>query len=450
MIKLNNITLSLAAAALLSVGFTGCGSDDDSSTSSSTQTGTFVDAPVAGLHYITATQDGYTDANGSFKYVAGETVEFKLGTLSLGKGTAGALVTPYTIADNNDTATNIALLLQNCDANRSNSDVLDLSNLKDCTLLSDINLSVDPVDMETKVSTLLAIPDFKTLVDTNTTLIDHTHALTNMNEYITEHSTEYNKEFTVDYLDGKTLYRQYVDLPTEPVETIAFDLNTTTSFTDENVDPAVTRDDAYAAMDGMIRIEDGKLYEYTTDAGSYNDGVNIYTITSIDDDKIVCSVQIPEGTTTVYFYFDEAKAQANSISVENGFGADWLDNRIMWSVGDDEGDFFQATFEFKDGKNTAQIGLIDTITAPIFNNDYNVTDGTIIVDEIGGERDDGTVKQADDSDRYQKYKIYSIDGTKIITCNDDASVLECSSTSNNYQAFFTDKADAQAYLDSLQ
>ena len=126
-------SILLSTAVILSLGLAGCGSSSDSDTPSSTpvKTGVFADAPVEGLHYTTATQDGYTDANGSFTYKDGETVEFKLGTLSLGKGKAGAFVTPYTIADNNTTATNIALVLQNLDANRSNTQTLNLSKLKD-------------------------------------------------------------------------------------------------------------------------------------------------------------------------------------------------------------------------------------------------------------------------------------------------------------------------------
>ena len=90
-------------------------------TSSTTSTGTFIDAPVKGLHYKTATQDGYTNENGEFKYVAGEIIEFKLGTLSLGSVSADGLITPYTLAGDTDIsnpsnkAINIALLLQNFD-----------------------------------------------------------------------------------------------------------------------------------------------------------------------------------------------------------------------------------------------------------------------------------------------------------------------------------------------
>lgn len=120
------ITVSLIASVL----FVGCGGGGDStgSTTASVETGTFIDAPVKGLYYETSTQKGFTDDNGHFKYQVGEEIEFRIGSLFLWKGKARSLITPYTIAENNETiATNIALLIQNFDGNRSNRDVLDLS-----------------------------------------------------------------------------------------------------------------------------------------------------------------------------------------------------------------------------------------------------------------------------------------------------------------------------------
>ena len=188
------------SAALAAVLFSGCGGGSSSSgtTTSSTQTGTFADAPVQGLSYKTATQSGFTDAQGQFKYKDGETVEFKLGTLFLGKGKAGALVTPYTIAGNNTTAINIALVLQNFDANRSNSQVLDLSKLKDYNFTSDdINITAAPSALQTKLSTLLSTGSFQTKVDdTNYTLLTETEVKTNMDDYIHKYETEHSKVTT--------------------------------------------------------------------------------------------------------------------------------------------------------------------------------------------------------------------------------------------------------------
>ena len=68
----------LVSAALAAVLFSGCGGGSGSASSTGTSTGIFADAPVQGLGYKTATQSGFTDAQGQFKYKTGETVEFKL------------------------------------------------------------------------------------------------------------------------------------------------------------------------------------------------------------------------------------------------------------------------------------------------------------------------------------------------------------------------------------
>ena len=161
----------LTAGAVLSVGLVACSGDSDSSsnpTISTTKTGTFIDAPVKGLGYKTATQSGFTDAQGHFKYKDGETIYFKLGNLPLGRGKAAAVVTPYTIADSNTTAANIALVLQNFDGNRSNAQILDLSKLKDYKFsVNELNMTTTPTDLENSVDSLLATADFQKLIDEN-------------------------------------------------------------------------------------------------------------------------------------------------------------------------------------------------------------------------------------------------------------------------------------------
>lgn len=81
--------------------FTGCGSDDSStSTTTTVLTGYIYDDQVAGLEYSTATQSGVTGSDGSFKYVAGEKVTFKVGNVTLGKATdAAAALTLFDLAN---------------------------------------------------------------------------------------------------------------------------------------------------------------------------------------------------------------------------------------------------------------------------------------------------------------------------------------------------------------
>ena len=95
------------AAALAASALTGCGGGGGSGNSASspgspaadpnqppsgeptakTVTGIFVDAPVQGLEYETATLSGKTNANGEFQYVEGEQVTFTLANKAIRLGT---------------------------------------------------------------------------------------------------------------------------------------------------------------------------------------------------------------------------------------------------------------------------------------------------------------------------------------------------------------------------
>ena len=79
-------TLGLVAAStLLLSGLTGCGSSDDD-TPAKVLTGYYVDSAVNGAEYSTSTgRTGVTDENGTFNFVSGDEVTFKIGDLVLRK-----------------------------------------------------------------------------------------------------------------------------------------------------------------------------------------------------------------------------------------------------------------------------------------------------------------------------------------------------------------------------
>lgn len=186
----NRLFKMISATTLAGIMFVGCGGGSSGGTSTAVTTptaltGTFIDAPVKGLHYKTATQEGDTNDSGEFKYLSGETIEFKLGTLSIGSVSADALITPYTLAGDTDIsnpsnkALNIALLLQNFDADRTDG-ILDVLKLKDMDL-SNFKLDDTLLDMEGKISTKLADNSFVTSAGIlTTTLINSATAKTAM------------------------------------------------------------------------------------------------------------------------------------------------------------------------------------------------------------------------------------------------------------------------------
>lgn len=86
---------ALAAAAAL----TACGGGSSPTSATVTpQVATFIDSPVEGLAYQSASRRGLTDRNGNFPYTPGETVTFSIGNMVLGSVTpTGNKVTPLQI-----------------------------------------------------------------------------------------------------------------------------------------------------------------------------------------------------------------------------------------------------------------------------------------------------------------------------------------------------------------
>lgn len=111
---MNNTAITLPAVAVLSMMLIGCGGEASKKNAtpvtpeqssqrpgltSDLQTGQFVDSPVAGIHYKTETLSGFTDAQGYFNYKPDESVTFSIGNIVLGKGKAGALITPSSLVN---------------------------------------------------------------------------------------------------------------------------------------------------------------------------------------------------------------------------------------------------------------------------------------------------------------------------------------------------------------
>ncbi|HZP14006.1 MAG TPA: hypothetical protein VFB36_16445, partial [Nevskiaceae bacterium] len=144
------MTLGLRAfvAAGLAVSLFGCGGGGGSSGTpgtsvqppsggsvDSTQHGQFVDAPVSGLNYRTATHQALTGAQGQFDYAKGESIQFFIGDLALGGVVpAASVITPVEVAGGNRAqginvaANNIAWLLQSLDADCNDANGIQISD----------------------------------------------------------------------------------------------------------------------------------------------------------------------------------------------------------------------------------------------------------------------------------------------------------------------------------
>lgn len=115
--------IALSAVAALS----GCGGSTDNSfeplqaREPAPETGVFIDSPVSNLAYRTDTRQGFTNDDGEFDYILGETVIFSVAGIDLPSAEAAAIVSPQDLVGvgelevDNLAVANIARLLQSLD-----------------------------------------------------------------------------------------------------------------------------------------------------------------------------------------------------------------------------------------------------------------------------------------------------------------------------------------------
>ena len=143
--RLMLVTLAISLAA--------CGDNDGSAGAgnsgkhlSGPATGKLMDAAVSGVNYSTSSKiTGITDKDGIYKYNHGDTVEFRLGSLVLGKTEATAIVTPINLAgDSIPRLQNLLVLLQSLDSDSEPENGISISAVAAAAVGVDINLDNDP------------------------------------------------------------------------------------------------------------------------------------------------------------------------------------------------------------------------------------------------------------------------------------------------------------------
>lgn len=196
----------MALSAIMGVLlFAGCNSDSTTASSSSgIQTGYIYDSAIEGLEYSTDTQkDLITGADGSFKYILGEKVTFKIGNVTLGQATdANTTLTLNDIAvEHNvdgsisDEVANMAILLQSLDTDRNASNGISIS--KD---MRDKFKTIDKqkIDANSSISDLLTKAALVGIV-----VKDRKSAV----EHFAATLEELQKKETVAGSDGKTVFK---------------------------------------------------------------------------------------------------------------------------------------------------------------------------------------------------------------------------------------------------
>jgi len=126
-----------------------------------TATGTFIDAVVSGLGYVSGTHSGVTDANGNFTYEVGQPVTFSVGHVALGTVQGSERVTPLDLVPGSTGATpqvvNLVrfLMLMDSDGNPANGITISPALRERAAAWPQIDFAA--TDLDTALATI--IPD---------------------------------------------------------------------------------------------------------------------------------------------------------------------------------------------------------------------------------------------------------------------------------------------------
>ncbi len=159
---------SILSVAILIAMLSACGSDDSSSSgSSSAYQGQFIDSAVANIDYQTESMTGVTDENGFYNYNQGETVTFSIGSIQFPPVLASSVVTPLNMANSNDVnddqVVNIIRLLQSLDSDGDSENGITISPVIKSLATQPIDFDVEPEVFEdnTEVTALLSAQGYE-------------------------------------------------------------------------------------------------------------------------------------------------------------------------------------------------------------------------------------------------------------------------------------------------
>lgn len=137
----SSLNLTLCSVAL-AVALTACGGGDDAAP----KTGVFLDSPVAGMSYVgNRGSAGVTSTAGEFTYQEGETITFRIGSLTLGSATGGAIVTPAHLESTpgrlGDHAARVLRVLQTLDSDDNPDNGITVSSAARAAITQQLDLS---------------------------------------------------------------------------------------------------------------------------------------------------------------------------------------------------------------------------------------------------------------------------------------------------------------------
>ena len=349
----------IAASVAASIALVGCGGSDGDST----QTGTFVDAPVAGLSYQTPTISGITDANGQFKYKAGEKVTFKLGDVEIGSVDGSSIVTPKNLG-NDTAAANLAYILQNLDIDGNASD--DVIKLPSADVIQTYftNYGVTTLDLENNatVQTLLSglKTEVKTQLQVNLPDVNVTEALANMESNVDGALLQSD---SIELLLNKDYYLSIDwDDPQQFVVVKFRATNSSISLINLDNDDKITPTQV-SIENNMLKFENGKEQTELKVVDVTDKGLLVYNADITNENEVTRTLRL--------FYKSQTDAQ-NALAYSESFTSDMLSGKTFYAtVAIGGGSYQKANLSFTDTQFTSAIGTQQ------MTYDYTIENGVI-------------------------------------------------------------------------
>jgi len=181
----------------LTVILSGCGGGGGGAISSSDPflEGVFLDSPVEGLEYETATRSGMTDEDGTFLYHEGDTMRFYVGDIVLGEAPAQSVMTPVDLVDGATDETHPAVInmvrfLQTIDDDMNPENGITITESMTNAMVDymiDFNISPDVFEYDLNVMVIMNIINevdpsdhMRTMVSTEDAIDHFSNSMNNM------------------------------------------------------------------------------------------------------------------------------------------------------------------------------------------------------------------------------------------------------------------------------
>jgi len=197
---IHSLVRSLKRILICSITLLAVGSCGGGSSSPGTGSGLFLDAPVAGLRYVSGAIKGFTTANGRFNYTPGIAIQFYVGDILLGETVGDPLITPVDLRPGPvnfgpdvqkklDAVTNIARFLQTVDNDGDPNNGQQISgNVNQAAAGKSINFDQTPLDFDADANVQIVVSELTAPTSAGArSLVAASDALNRMSQNIWSH-----------------------------------------------------------------------------------------------------------------------------------------------------------------------------------------------------------------------------------------------------------------------